>query len=184
MSPRIPTAIAIASLSVLALASCASPEPETSAVPEPPSAIEPTTEPIEEAPDAESTAPPADPTCETIISEGTVSALTDLGWTAQLQDFQIGEQLLEGGLYCAWADWAEPSDHGQFFAWAALTDDESATAQAGLMEQGWAREGDYFTESEPSFETDEDGYGMTYLFGDGWVKFADTKQSLVLIEWP
>lgn len=31
-------------------------------------------------------------------------------------------------------------------------------------------------------ETDGEGYGMTYLFGDGWVKVADTKQGLVLVE--
>ena len=31
--------------------------------------------------------------------------------------------------------------------------------------------------------TDENGYGITYLFEAGAVKIADTKQSLLLIEW-
>jgi hypothetical protein len=31
--------------------------------------------------------------------------------------------------------------------------------------------------------TDEDGYGMTYLFGDGWVTLSDTKQGLLLVTW-
>ena len=55
--------------------------------------------------------------------------------------------------------------------------------------QGWVREdsaeGVYITESpETTIAVDEEGYGMTYLFGDGWVKLADTKQGLLLIEWP
>ena len=29
-----------------------------------------------------------------------------------------------------------------------------------------------------------EGYGLTYLFGDGWVKYADTKQGLLLVVWP
>ncbi len=29
-----------------------------------------------------------------------------------------------------------------------------------------------------------DGYGLTYLFGDGWVKLADTRQSLILVDTP
>ena len=57
-----------------------------------------------------------------------------------------------------------------------------------MIESGWRREdgadGIYITE-DPQYAmgTDDDGYGMTYLFGDGWVKFADTRQSLLLIDW-
>ena len=55
--------------------------------------------------------------------------------------------------------------------------------RAGCRED--AAEGVYVTESpETAIATDEEGYGMTYLFGDGWVKLADTKQGLLLIEWP
>ena len=46
-------------------------------------------------------------------------------------------------------------------------------------------EGVYITEAkETTIAVDSEGYGMTYLFGDGWVKLADTKQGLLLIEWP
>ncbi len=69
------------------------------------------------------------------------------------------------------------------------TDDAAEDAQANLVSQGWVREdgadGVYITESpEMTIAPDEQGYGMTYLFGDGWVIVADTKQGLVLIEWP
>ena len=41
------------------------------------------------------------------------------------------------------------------------------------------------TESaDTAVATDDEGYGLTYLFGDGWVKYADTKQSIALVEWP
>ena len=32
--------------------------------------------------------------------------------------------------------------------------------------------------------TDAEGYGITYLFGDGWVTFSDTRQGLLLIQRP
>ncbi|MGW8484033.1 hypothetical protein ACWGJP_12955 [Microbacterium sp. NPDC055903] len=188
MIPRIPLAAASTLVLVLALASCAAPEtPEPTASAPAPAPTQTTAPVSEETPEPE--APAEDPTCETIISEGTVSALQDLGWSAEKSDFVLIDGPLEGGIYCAWANWEEPSDHGQFFAWAPLDASAAAQAQSTLVAEGWIREdgteGSYLTE-DPSaaFQTDEDGYGMTYLFGDGWVKFADTKQSLILIDWP
>ena len=87
-----------------------------------------------------------------------------------------------------WADFSTASDHGQMYGWGSLDERASATAQSNLKRDGWLRstEGDlvYFTE-DPAYAiaTDEDGFGMTYEFGDGWVKFADTKQGLLLIDW-
>ena len=57
------------------------------------------------------------------------------------------------------------------------------TPQQTLVDQGWVREsrrdGVYITESpETAIAKDDQGYGMTYLFGDGWVTIADTKQGL------
>ncbi|MFD5225231.1 hypothetical protein ACFWHT_06350 [Microbacterium sp. NPDC058342] len=133
-------------------------------------------------------APGAEPECETIVSAGTVDALTSQGWTFKQEEFRIGETLVSEGLLCMWADFTTASDHGQMYAWGLLGADASRTAQAGLQRDGWLRseeEGEtYFTE-DPAYAiaTDEDGYGMTYEFGDGWVKFADTKQGLLLIEW-
>ncbi|GAB3599750.1 hypothetical protein [Microbacterium tumbae] len=187
MIPRIPLAAGSVLVLTLALASCAS-TPEVEESPSAaPTAAETTAPVTEETPGPEE--PAADPTCETIVSEGTVTALQELGWSAEQSDFVLVDGPLEGGIYCAWANWDEPSDHGQFFAWAPLAAEDAAAAQSTLIAEGWTREdgdvGVYLTEDpSASFQTDEDGYGMTYLFGDGWVKFADTKQSLVLIDWP
>lgn len=142
---------------------------------------------------AESTAttapgPAAAPACDTIISDGTVAALTAEGWTFETKEFVIGDVALPSGLLCFWADYSIASDHGQLYGWSAITPDDATRAQSSLLDSGWTREdgpeGIYITENpEFSMGTDEDGYGMTYLFGDGWVKFADTKQGLLLIDW-
>jgi hypothetical protein len=109
-----------------------------------------------------------------MISDGTVAALADAGWTAETKEFVVGGVEFTDGLLCFWA---------------AVDEADAAAAQAGLLEEGWKREdgpdGIYYTE-DPRYAmgTDEDGYGMTYLFGDGWVRLADTRQGLILIEWP
>ncbi len=187
MIPRIPLAAASIAVLAFALTACSS-APEAVQTPvASPSADASAPPAAEESPEPEAT--DADPTCETIISPGTVTALEDLGWSAEQSDFVIGDGPVDGGIYCAWANWEEPSDHGQFFAWAPLDASASSTAQNELLAEGWIREdganGVYLTEDpDTAFQTDEDGYGMTYLFGDGWVTFADTKQSLILIGWP
>ncbi|WP_101846117.1 hypothetical protein [Zhihengliuella sp. ISTPL4] len=133
-------------------------------------------------------APSADQlTCESLISDGTVAALTDAGWTAEPREFVVGGVELPQGLLCFWADFTVPSDHGQMYGWSPLSAADAERAQAGLEEEGWRIEegtaGVYVTEDpQYAMSTDEDGYGMTYLFGDGWVKVADTKQGLLLVE--
>ncbi|MBT2485622.1 MULTISPECIES: hypothetical protein [unclassified Microbacterium] len=127
-------------------------------------------------------------TCETMISPGTVEALTDAGWTAKPKEFVVGDVELTEGLLCFWADYSVGSDHGQLYGWAEITAEQAEKAQEALAAGGWRREespeGVYFTE-DPQYAmgTDDEGYGMTYLFNDGWVKLADTKQSLILIDW-
>ncbi len=186
MSPRTPLAFSALAAALL-LSSCAAPSPtppppsSASASPEPTPVA--TTAPVDETPAAD-----ADPTCETIITSGTVDALTSQGWSSKREELRIGETLVEDGLLCMWADFSTASDHGQMYGWGALDERASATAQSNLKRDGWLRstEGDlvYFTE-DPAYAiaTDEDGFGMTYEFGDGWVKFADTKQGLLLIDW-
>ncbi len=188
MNPRIVSASAGVLLLLAALTACAGPsEPRSS-----PTADSATPTPTVSAPRAGSPSPDptaAEITCESMISVGTVNALADAGWTAQTKEFVVGGVELTDGLLCFWADYTVGSDHGQLYGWAALDDAEAAAAQAGLLEEGWKREdgpdGIYFTE-DPRYAmgTDEDGYGMTYLFGDGWVRLADTRQGLILIEWP
>lgn len=187
MTPRsVFTALGVAVLAVV-LSACAG--PATSAPPSSPASA--SAEP--EAPSTSSPAPAVEQTpraelsCETMISPGTVDALTAAGWTAQPKEFVAGGVNLTDGLLCFWADYSVASDHGQLYGWAPISDADAAKAQAGLLAEGWRREeapeGVYITE-DPQFSmgTDEDGYGMTYLFGDGWVKFADTRQSVVLVD--
>jgi hypothetical protein len=152
------------------LATEPAPEPSTTVEPEPPASDE--------------------PTCETLIGESVVADFESLGWTSQAEPFYIGSFEVAEGLQCVWADFEGPAgDHGQMFGWARISDEDAASSQAELISQGWIREegpeGIYITESpDTTISTDEEGYGMTYLFAAGWVKLADTKQGLLLIEWP
>ncbi len=188
MNRRIPLALGVL-LTAAALSACATtqaapaPKPTSTRSKQPAPVV--TTAPSTPEPEA----PAAEPTCETIISPGTVEALTGQGWTAKAEEFRIGETVLEGGLMCMWSDYDTPSDHGQMYAWAPIDESTAVTAQQHLVQEGWVRSVEedrtYLTEDPAvALATDEDGYGMTYEFGDGWVKFADTKQSLLLIEWP
>jgi hypothetical protein len=132
-----------------------------------------------------------EPTCETIIGDDVVADFESLGWTSQAEPFYIASLELSDGLQCTWADFEGPAgDHGQMFGWAPISEDDAEDAQAELLGQGWIKEegpeGIYITESpDTTITTDAEGYGMTYLFIDGGgVKLADTKQGLLLIEWP
>lgn len=188
-SPRILGAAAVLVLSALVMSACASddhPAPEETTT---------ATTPPAPAPDASSTpesepASTADPTCETLIGETVVADFDSAGWTVRAEPLYIGSFEVSGGLRCVWADFDSPAgDHGMMFGWAEISDEDAAAAQEELVAQGWLREdapeGVYITESpETAIAADENGYGMTYLFAVGTVKFADTKQGILLIEWP
>lgn len=112
-----------------------------------------------------------------------------MGWTAQADVFRIGGTEVPGGIQCTWGDYTVATDHVQVFGWAPIDDSDAEAAEQQLVSEGWRREegngGVYVTESaESAIATDEDGYGFTYFFGDGFVKVSDTKQGLILIEWP
>jgi hypothetical protein len=185
---RVGTALVLALTLSVATACSASPTPEpdvtetTAGTPSAP-APEPSAEPTDAAAGDE-------PTCETIIPEATVADFESVGWTARADPFYIGELEIPEGLTCVWADFEGPAgDHLQMFGWAPIDADAAADAQQSLADEGWVREtgsdGVYLTENpETAIAKDDQGYGMTYLFGDGWVTIADTKQGLVLIEWP
>ena len=135
-----------------------------------------------------STAPTADPTCETIIPAATVEDFDSVGWTARAEPFRIGELEIDGGVQCIWGDFTTATDHVQIYGWAPISADDADEAQNALVAQGWkveeTPEGLIVTESaDTTVATDDQGYGLTYLFGDGWVKYADTKQGLLLVTW-
>lgn len=186
---RILGAAAALAISAVLLSACAgapeqTPEPTGNAQTPTPTAPEPSATPDPEPVSTEA------PTCETLIGTSVVADFESLGWTSQASPLYIGSTEIEDGLQCMWADFEGPAgDHGQMFGWAALTDDEAADAQDELLAQGWRREdgpsGVYITESaDTAIATDAEGYGMTYYFTAGQVTVADTKQGLLLIEWP
>jgi hypothetical protein len=161
--------------------------PEATETPGPaPAATSPSPTPLETPTEQP---PAADPTCDTIIPANVVTEFEGAGWSARAEPFRIGETTLSDGVHCVWGDFSVATDHVQIFGWAPITASEAAEAQDELISNGWRREqapdGVLITESSnTTVATDEEGYGLTYLFGDGWVKHADTKQGLLLVVWP
>ncbi|WOF21803.1 hypothetical protein N8K70_10440 [Microbacterium betulae] len=132
----------------------------------------------------------AAPTCETIISPALLENFEELGWTSRADPFYVGPTELTGGVSCKWGNFdVGANDLVQMYGWAPVDDEQSTELQDYLVAEGWVREeGDdgivYVTEGMPSAEwSDEDGYGMTYAFGDGWVELSDTKNGLDVITW-
>jgi hypothetical protein len=182
---RLSAVVLIAASAGFATACAATPsatESPSSAAPVPSS---PTPEPSAAA----TSAPDADPACDTIIPASVVSEFEGLGWTVHAEPLRINGVPVSDGLQCTWGDFTIATDHVQIFGWAPIASDAATKAQSDLVSSGWSREdgpaGTYITE-DPStaIATDADGFGLTYLFGDGWVKYADTKQGLLLVQWP
>ncbi|WP_221584040.1 hypothetical protein [Microbacterium sp. G2-8] len=135
-----------------------------------------------------STAPsePVAITCETIVSTSFAEELLGMGWSAREEPFRIGEHELTDGIQCIWGDATTGSEVAQMYGWVPVDDETSSEMQQYLEDNGWIREeeGDaiYLTEN-PEFApyVGDDGYGMTYQFGEGWITLADTKSGLRLI---
>lgn len=186
--PRILGTAAALVLSAALLAGCAG-SPDAGDEPDPVETRTSTADPGPE-PTATPTAAAEDPTCDTLIRETVVADFESLGWSSQQGPLYIGGIEVPDGLQCMWADFEGPAgDHGQMFGWAPMSDADAADAQELLLSQGWVREdapdGVYITESpETTISTDADGYGITYFFTEGQVTMADTKQGLLLVEWP
>jgi hypothetical protein len=176
-----------ATTAVLLLAACtaqSAPGPtSTPAATVAPSASTPTPAP------SVSASSTAEATCESILPSATVADFEKVGWTAKEETFHVGATELEDGIQCTWGDYSVASDHVLIYGWAPITETQADVAMDELLESGWRREdsadGIYVTESaDTAIAPDEDGYGITYLFGDGWVTVSDTKQGLVLVERP
>jgi len=168
------------------LAACTPP-----AAPQGQPSIAPTDVPSSPAPELSPTpeATSGPPTCNAIIPASTVADFTSLGWTVQIEPFRIASMEISGGVQCKWGDQKVTTDRVQLFGWAPISAADAAEAQRELVASGWkseqAADGVYVTENPDwAIAKDANGYGMTYLFGDGWVKLADTRQSLVLVDWP
>jgi hypothetical protein len=187
----LPVLVGVAAVAI-ALAGCAQDAPTAPAPSTPPPATEQPqgADPQGDEQGGQQTPEPAaDPTCETIIPAEVVDQFESVGWSAEPEEFRIGATVVPEGIQCVWGDYSVATDHVQIFGWAPLDAETAATLQAELETQGWIREeqdGAVFLTEDPAYAiaTDDQGYGMTYGFGDGWVTLADTKQSLVLVSWP
>lgn len=180
-------AVALLIAAAAVLTACAgSPEPAPTKSSAPPTA---TTAPEPEATTEPTAEPAAKPTCDELISPTLVADFEAVGWTFQEEVLRIGSTEIPEGVLCRWGDFTTASDHLQMFGWAPIAEADAASARDELVSSGWIEEegdgGVYVTESpDTALQTDDEGYGITYLFGDGWVKFADTKQNILLVEWP
>lgn len=128
-----------------------------------------------------------DATCENIIGEASFSELESSGWEYRQEPFFIAGTEIADGVYCSWTNPSEQGGNIPVFGWAPLTAAEASEAQDALEADGWIAEetddGVFFTE-DPEFAltVDENGFGMTYFFGEGYVQVADVKAGLVVIE--
>ncbi|MBN9156057.1 hypothetical protein [Microbacterium sp.] len=184
-------AVAAVSLGVLAAttACTGTPSPAPSASSASRASDEPTRSASSPTP-AATDVPAASPrplSCETLIPADTVAALHAQGWSAMQRDFAFGPDPVPGGIACLWADPSTASDHGLLYGWAPISGADAAAREAELVSEGWVREdsdrGVYVTaDPRTTLSRDAEGYGMTYLFGRGWVSVSDTKQGLILID--
>ena len=186
------TAVLVLAASVAVVSGCsaAAPEAAPTATTGPSAPAASATPKTEASPDATAAAS-EDPTCETIILPTTVADFEALGWTNFEDAFTVGTVTVQvpEGVQCTWGDLSASAEDVQQFGGALITAAQAKTAEQDLVAEGWrtedSPEGVYVTESaDTAVATDDEGYGRTYLFGDGWVKYADTKQSLLLVQWP
>lgn len=174
----------LATAAIVLLAGCAPSTPADSATPV--STAAPSS-PVA-TPEATASAPALpDATCENIIGEASFTELESSGWEYQQEPFFIAGTEIADGVYCSWTNPAEQGGNIPVFGWAPLTAAEASEAQDALEADGWISEdgedGVFFTEN-PDFAltVDENGYGMTYFFGEGYAQVADVKAGLVVIE--
>lgn len=141
------------------------------------------------APTASVTTAPATATCDTLIGGDLISELGAQGWTYKEAAITVGDTVVADSIACTWADYTVASGNLLLFGWAPIAADEADALASQLESEGWIREdaadGFFITEDPMQAPTtDENGYGMTYEFGNGWMTVSDTKQNLLLIERP
>lgn len=189
--PRFSALPALAALgaTALLLSGCgASASPEATS---PGNAVSPSAAPSASAPapTASATTSPVTASCDTLIGADLLSELTAQGWTYKEAAITVGDQTVADSLTCTWADYTVASGNLLLFGWAPIAADEAEALASELESEGWIREeaaeGFFITEDPMQAPTtDENGYGMTYEFGNGWMTVSDTKQNLLLIERP
>lgn len=190
-SSRLLAATLAAGLTVFAFTGCASPampDGGTATAPAPTGSAAPAPDPAA-SPSNGATADPVRATCDDIVDTDTLAQLNEQGWTYEQTQLEIAGTTIPDGISCMWADFTVPSGDLLIFEWGPVTAEQAETITAALVAAGGTvipdAEGDYVTEDpEQSLVTDENGYGFTYQFGDGWVAGGDTMQTLLLVHHP
>ncbi|MGF3054102.1 hypothetical protein ACQUSY_09110 [Microbacterium sp. YY-03] len=137
----------------------------------------------------EETAEPEVATCENLLPETLITQFEEMGWSYQQSQLFGVDAPLPDSVQCTWGDYESHSSEAvQIYAWSPIDEATATAMQDALVTQGWTREVDgdvvYITAGDRSAVVDENGYGMTYKFVEGSVTYADTKQGLVLVQWP
>lgn len=134
----------------------------------------------------------ADPTCDNTMTSEALARYQAAGWTGEPQDrvWLIGGVAAEGGILCQWMeDHSVATDNFTWIGWAPAVDAEAMVNDL-VLEGGWRREdapeGIYMTADDAQMMpiVDAEGYGTTYLFTGGQVRYASTKAELVSITAP
>lgn len=184
--PRFTTrlgAVALAALVATTLTAC-----DGGGAPTNPDGAAPTPGASAPAAPAAPTIAPEDVTCENMLAAETVDTFESTGWTVREDPFVILDLELPDGTACTWGDFASPTnDDLVLFGWSPITAADASATQDALEAEGWLREevsGGVMITEDPALalRLDDEGYGMTYLFGDGWVEVSDTRQGLDLID--
>ncbi|WP_308493697.1 hypothetical protein [Microbacterium terrisoli] len=131
--------------------------------------------------------PAGDPTCDTIIPKSTVDAFTAVGWSSRQDPFYVGNIELPGGIQCIWGNEKVPSDDVQVYGWAPITPEQETEVTQELSNSGFQKlseDGQTYMTATDSMPGGARDSGMTYRLDDGQILFSDTKQGLLLIEWP
>lgn len=180
--------IAALLIAAATLTACAAPQPKPAAT-----APAPTITPQEgtgsNVPEPDETAEPSVATCENLLPATLVEQFEEMGWTYQQSQLFGVDAPLPDSIQCTWGDYESHSSEAvQIYAWSPIDDATATGMQEALVAQGWTLERDgetvYITAGDRSSAVDENGYGMTYMFVDGSVSYADTKQGLLLLQWP
>lgn len=135
----------------------------------------------------ETTATVAPATCENIISPSALESFKTEGWSAEDEPFTVAAVTLADGISCTWTNAQQAGGAILVFGWSPITAEQTAQAEQSLEADGWTAEptdeGLMVTiDPNMAITVDDEGFGETYLFGDGWVIMAGTKQNLILVD--
>lgn len=171
------------------LTACSGPAPAPPQTSQPSQTITPQPGTGTNVQEPEESAEPEAATCENLLPPTLITQFEDMGWSFQQSQLFGVDAPLPDSVQCTWGDYESHSSEAvQIYAYSPIDEATAIAMQDALVAQGWTREDDgetvYITAGDRSTVVDENGYGMTYKFVAGAVTYADTKQGLLLVQWP